>query len=92
MRSIDDDTEMKVAILHKLQQWGNLPESDLSRMLREYHLITDDFRDMEEEGLIQLAFVGDEYVISLTLFGRLFLEQQDQERQEQETTEPTAGE
>lgn len=92
MRSIDDDTEMKVAILHKLQQWGNLPESDLSRMLREYHLITDDFRDMEEEGLIQLAFVGDEYVVSLTLFGRLFLEQQDQERQEPETTEPTAGE
>ena len=89
MRSIDDDTEMKVAILHKLQQWGNLPESDLSRMLRTYHLITDDFRDLEEEGLIQLSFIGDEYVVSATLFGRLFLEQQ---AQEQETNEPTAGE
>ena len=92
MRSIDDDTQMRVAILHKLQQWGNLPESDLSRMLREYHLITDDFRDIEEEGLIQLSFIGDEYVIGLTLFGRLFLEQQDQETREQETNEPTTGE
>ena len=92
MRSIDDDTEMRVAILHKLQQWGNLPESDLSRMLREYHLITDDFRDLEEEGLLQLSFIGDEYVVSLTLFGRLFLEQQDQESQEQDTTEPPTEE
>ena len=92
MRSIDDDTEMKIAILGKLQQWGNLPESDLSRMLREYHLITDDFRNLEEEGLIQLSFIGDEYVVSLTLFGRLFLEQQDQEPLEQEIDEPAAGE
>ncbi len=80
MRAIDDDTEMKVAILRKLQQWGHLPESDLSRMLRQYHLITDDFRDLEEEGLIQLSFIGDEYVISPTLFGQLFLEQQEQEQ------------
>lgn len=92
MRSIDDDTQMRVAILQKLQQWGNLPESDLSRMLREYHLITDDFRDLEEEGLIQLSFIGDEYVVSLTLFGRLFLEQQEQEPLEQEANGPTTGE
>jgi hypothetical protein len=61
-------------------------------MLREYHLITDDFRDLEEEGLIQLSFIGDEYVVSLTLFGRLFLEQQDQEPLEQETSDPTSEE
>jgi len=79
MRAVDDDTDMKVAILRKLQQWGKLPESDLSRMLRQYHLITDDFRDMEEEGLIEMRFIGDEYVVAPTLFGTLFLEQQDKE-------------
>lgn len=81
MRAVDDDTEMKVAILRKLQRWGKLPESDLSRMLREYHLITDDFRDMEEEGLIEMRFIGDEYVVGPTVFGTLFLEQQEQESQ-----------
>ena len=81
MRAVDDDTEMKVAILRKLQRWGKLPESDLSRMLREYHLITDDFRDMEEEGLIEMRFIGDEYVVGPTVFGTLFLEQQEQENQ-----------
>jgi len=81
MRAVDDDTEMKVAILRKLQQWGSLPESDLSRMLRQYHLITDDFRDMEEEGFLEMSFIGDEYVVGATLFGTLFLEQQEQEAQ-----------
>lgn len=75
MRAIDDDTQMKVAILQKLRRWGRLPESDLSRMLREYHLITDDFREMAEEGLIEMNFVGDEYVIETVLYGKLFLEQ-----------------
>lgn len=79
MRAVDDDTDMKVAILRKLQRWGKLPESDLSRMLRSFHLITDDFRDMEEEGLIEMRFVGDEYVVASTLFGTLFLEQQEKE-------------
>jgi hypothetical protein len=82
MRAVDDDTEMKVAVLRKLQLWDNkLPESDLSRMLRQYHLITDDFRDMEEEGLIELRFIGDEYVVSSTVFGKLFLEHHEQEGQ-----------
>jgi hypothetical protein len=81
MRAVDDDTEMKVAILRKLEQWGKLPESDLSRMLRQYHLITDDFRDMEEEGLIEMSFIGDEYVVGPTLLGTLFLEQQEKEDQ-----------
>ncbi len=76
MRAIDDDTEVKVAVLRKLQQWGTLPESDVSRMLRPYFLVTDDFRDMAEEGLIDMEFVGDEYVLSVAQLGRLFLEQQ----------------
>jgi hypothetical protein len=76
VRAIDDDSLMKAAVLQKLRQWGALPESDVSRMLPAYHLITDDFRDMEAEGLIDLAFIGDEYVLSTTLLGRLFLEQE----------------
>jgi hypothetical protein len=78
MRAIDDDTEVKEAVLRKLQKWGPLPESDVSRMLRHYYLITDDFRDMEEEGLIDMAFVGDEYILSISMLGRLWLEQRDE--------------
>lgn len=76
MRAIDDDTEVKVAVLRKLGEWGPLPESDVSRMLKQYFLVTDDFRDMVEEGLLDMAFAGDEYVLSCTTLGRLFLEQQ----------------
>jgi hypothetical protein len=53
-----------------------LPESDVSRMLKQFFLVTDDFRDMVEEGLLDMAFAGDEYVLSCTTLGRLFLEQQ----------------
>ncbi len=75
MRAIDDDTAAKAAVLRKLTQWGPLPESDVSRMLRRYFLVSDDFRDMAEEGLIDMEFVGDEYVLSVAVLGRLFLEQ-----------------
>ena len=75
MRAIDDDTEVKLAVLRKLQQWGSLPESDVSRMLRQYFLVTDDFRDMAEEGLIDMEFAGDEYVLKVAVVGKLFLEQ-----------------
>ena len=75
MRAIDDNSDMKVAVLRKLEAWGPLPESDVSRMLPVYHLITDDFRDMEEEGLVDMLFIGDEYVLKTTMLGRLFLEQ-----------------
>lgn len=76
MRAVDDDTEMKLAVLAKLREWGSLPESDVSRMLPTYHLVTDDFRDMEAEGLIEMAFIGDEYVLSVAQLGRIFLEQE----------------
>jgi hypothetical protein len=79
MRAIDDDTEVKVAVLRKLIEWGSLPESDVSRMLRQHLLVTDDFRDMAEEGLLDMSFAGDEYVLSCTMLGRLFLEQQEQQ-------------
>jgi hypothetical protein len=75
MRAVDDDSKVKLEVLYKLQQWGPLPESDVSRMLRQYFLVTDDFRAMAEEGLIDMEFVGDEYVLKLAVVGRLFIEQ-----------------
>ena len=81
MRSINDDTPMQLAVLRKLRQWGPLPESDVSRMVKGFVLVTDDLRDMAEEGYVELAFVGDEYVVSMTTLGRLFLEQQEQAEQ-----------
>ena len=75
MRAIDDDTEVKLLLLRTLQQWGPLPESDVTRMLRRYFLVTDDFRALAEEGLIDMEFAGDEYIIKLAVMGRLFLEQ-----------------
>jgi hypothetical protein len=75
MRAVDDDTKVKLEVLYKLQQWGPLPESDVSRMLRQYFLVTDDFRAMAEEGLIDMEFVGDEYILKLAVVGRLFIEQ-----------------
>lgn len=76
MRAIDDDTAVRVAILRKLREWGSLPESDVTRMLRGRFLVTDDYRDMAEEGLLDMEFSGDEYVLSCTTLGRLFLEQE----------------
>lgn len=75
MRATDDGSAKYAAVLGILQVWKQLPESDLSRMLRPYYLITDDFREMEDQGLITMAFAGDEYIISMTLLGRLWLEQ-----------------
>ena len=75
MRGIDDTTSTTLAVLRKLNEWGSLPESDVSRMLPGLHIVTDDFRDMEEEGVLDMAFIGDEFVLSVTVLGRLFLEQ-----------------
>ena len=75
MKATDDSSVKYAAILHLLQSWKQLPESDLSRMLRQYHLITDDFREMEDQGLLTMTFIGDEYIIAPTLLGRLWLEQ-----------------
>lgn len=83
MRAIDDDTPLKVAVLQKLRQWGPLPESDISRMVKPFILITDDLREMSEEGLVDMAFVGDEYVISNTTLGKLFLEQEESANDEE---------
>lgn len=76
MRGIDDDTPLRVAVLKTLHVWRSLPESDLSRMVRPFVLVTDDLRDMAEEGLVDMAFVGDEFVVTATTLGRLFLEQE----------------
>jgi hypothetical protein len=75
MRAIDDSSPKFAAVLRELLIWKQLPESDLSRMVRQYFLVTEDFRDMEDQGLLTMAFIGDEYVISITTLGRLWLEQ-----------------
>jgi hypothetical protein len=76
MRAVDDPMPIYLAILRLLRQWGSLPESDLSSMLRQYMLVTDDYREMEEQGYIAMAFIGDEYVISPSTLGRLLIEQE----------------
>ena len=75
MRALDDSNFKYAAVLRVLQVWKQLPESDLSRMLQKYYLITNDFREMEDQGLLTMAFTGDEYMISITMYGRLWLEQ-----------------
>ena len=79
MKATDDSSVKYAAILRLLQSWKQLPESDLSRMLRQYYLITDDFREMEDQGLLTMTFIGDEYIIAPTLLGRLWLEQYNSE-------------
>ena len=48
-------------------------------MVRQYYLITDDYREMEDQGLLTMTFVGDEYIIAVTTLGRLWLEQYNTE-------------
>ncbi len=81
MRAVDDSGPRYAAVLRVLQTWKRLPESDVARMLHDYYLITDDFREMEDQGLLTMAFSGDEYVITPTLLGRLWLEQYNSEEQ-----------
>jgi hypothetical protein len=79
MRAIDDSSPRYAAVLQALLTWKQLPESDVARMLHDYYLITDDFREMEDQGLLTMHFVGDEYMIAPTLVGRLWLEQYNNE-------------
>jgi hypothetical protein len=79
MRAVDDGDPRNAAVLQVLLTWKQLPESDVARMLRDYYLITDDFREMEDQGLLTMSFVGDEYIIAPTLVGRLWLEQYNSE-------------
>ncbi len=82
MRAIDDSSPKYAAVLRTLLIWKQLPESDLSRLVPGFFLITDDFREMEDQGYLTMTFVGDEYVIVPTLVGRLWLEQYDTEKKE----------
>jgi len=79
MRAVDDSNLRYAAVLQVLLAWKQLPESDVARMLRNYYLITDDFREMEDQGLLTMNLVGDEYMITPTLVGRLWLEQYNSE-------------
>ena len=81
MRAVDDSSSIYAALLRVLQTWKQLPESDVARMLHDYYLVTDDFREMEDQGLLTMPFAGDEYMLTPTLVGRLWLEQYDSEEQ-----------
>ncbi len=83
MRAVDDGSPKYAAVLEVLLAWKQLPESDITRILRTYYLTTDDFREMEDQGLLTMAFVGDEYMITPTLLSRIWLEQYKSESQEQ---------
>ncbi len=80
MRAVDDTRPKFAAVLRELLLWKQLPESDASRMVPHFFLITDDFREMEDQGLLTMALAGDEYVLSPTTYGRLWLEQYDAEQ------------
>jgi len=80
MRAVDDGSHKYAAILSVLADWKQLPESDIARMLRSHYLTTDDFREMEDQGFIVMNFVGDEYMITPTMLGRIWLEQYAQEK------------
>ena len=82
MRAVDDSSPKYAAILRCLSTWKQLPESDVARMVHEYYLITNDFREMEEQGLVTLSFAGDEYLIIPTLLGRIWLEEYEKEDKE----------
>lgn len=84
MRAIDDDTPLKLAVIRTLLDWRALPESDLARMTRPFPLVTDDLRAMSEEGLVEMEFSGDEYVIRLTRLGELFYEQAQSQQSQAE--------
>ncbi len=83
MRAVDDGSPKYAAVLRVLLDWKQLPESDITRILRTYYLTTDDFREMEDQGLLTMAFVSDEYIIAPTLLSRIWLEQYTSESQEQ---------
>src|SRR5579859_6290164 len=80
MRAVDDSSPKYAAILCILQTWKQLPESDVTRMVRDYYLVTDDYREMEDQGLLTMAFVGDEYMLTPTTLGRIWLEQYTEEK------------
>lgn len=82
MRAIDNSQPKFAAVVRELLIWKQLPESDMARLVPRYFLVTDDFREMEDQGLLTMAFAGDEYVLSLTTYGRLWLEQYDADQKE----------
>ena len=41
----------------------------------------DDFREMEDQGLLTMNFIGDEYMITPTLLGKIWLEEYNAKEQ-----------
>jgi hypothetical protein len=83
VRAIDDSSSKYAAVMRELLVWKQLPESDASHLVDNHFLVTDDFREMEDQGLLTMRFVGDEYVLIPTTYGRLWLEQYESENKEE---------
>jgi hypothetical protein len=67
------DPALEMPVLHLLDRWGNLPLSDLERLLdplQRTGFRIELIKDMEWEGLITAVAVGDELVLALTPRGR----------------------
>jgi hypothetical protein len=75
---VEDDTELRMAILRILSQWGRLPESDILRRLAPEQLArlrSAVLDHLAAEGLVEVRAVGDERVVTLTAQGRAAVEQ-----------------
>ena len=74
------DPSLQPVVLAKLAKWGRLTESDLDAMLRpeeRLRLREDLLQDMAWEGLVTVAVIGDEPVITITEKGREWLARQE---------------
>lgn len=74
------DAELRPLILRKLEPWGRLPLSDLLAMLSPEEVLryrSAVLEDLEWDGLVRIATVGDEPVVSITERGREWLREQE---------------
>ena len=63
------DPAVQTALLRALARWKRLPEEDLFGMLSPVDRLRfrmDALRDLEADGLVQRAVIGDEAVITIT--------------------------
>jgi hypothetical protein len=70
------DPAIQRALLETLLRWKRLPEGDLVAMLSPVDRLRfrpDALKDLEWEGLVTIATIGDEPVIAITQAGEAWL-------------------
>lgn len=70
------DLYLRDAVLAKLDHWDRLPEGDLLSMLTPVERLRfrpQVLRDLQAQGLITIAPIGDERVLGITYAGRQWL-------------------